>query len=190
MKLIEFDGLDFKIADEALLVRPIREMFRADKSKKKEEFWKQISYLWFMCDPRSSYMYIIDDNERSAEIIKQEGLGDRWKPSSLLQEAMSVYKKQTTTTASIFLETMRHSIDDMAYSLRNLGSMMRNLNGTETAKDDGMTLDKALITMNKIARDIPALSASFVQAEKALAKDFASDDKVRGSTDKAAGEDI
>ena len=52
MKLIEFDGLEFKIADEALLVRPIRELFQKDKSKKKEEFWKQISYLWFMCDPR------------------------------------------------------------------------------------------------------------------------------------------
>ena len=64
MKLIEFDGMDFKIADEALLVRPIREMFQKDKSKKKEEFWKQISYLWFMCDPRSSYMYLVDDDAR------------------------------------------------------------------------------------------------------------------------------
>lgn len=190
MKLIDFDGLDFKIADEALLVRPIRELFRADKSRKKEDFWKQISYLWFMCDPRSSYMYILDTGERSVEIIKQEGLGDKWKPSALLKEAMDIYKKQTTTTASIFLETMRHSIDDMAYALRNLGTVMRTLNGNETAKDDGMTLDKALITMNKIAKDIPSLSAAFVQAEKALAKDFADNDKVRGTTDKAAGEYI
>ena len=32
MKLIEFDGVEFKIADEALLVRPIRELFEKDKS--------------------------------------------------------------------------------------------------------------------------------------------------------------
>ena len=93
MKLIKYDGVEFKIADEALLIRPIRELFRQDKSKKKEEFWKQISYLWFMCDPRSTYQYLIDENERAAEIKRQEGLGEKWKPSALLQEAMDVYKQ-------------------------------------------------------------------------------------------------
>ena len=43
MKLIEFDGMEFKVADEAFLVRPIRELFQKDKSKRKEEFWRQIS---------------------------------------------------------------------------------------------------------------------------------------------------
>lgn len=190
MRLIDYDGITFKIADEALLVRPIREMFRADKSKKKEEFWKQISYMWFMVDPRSTYMYLTDENDRAKEVIKQEGLGEKWKPSALLEEAMEIYRKQTTTTASIFLETMRRSIDDMAYSLRNLGAVMRTLKGTETAKDDGMTLDKALMTMNKIAKDIPGLSEAFVQAEKALAKDFANEDKARGTAQKAIGEDV
>ena len=48
MKLIEFDGLEFKVADEAFLVRQIRELFQKDKSKKKEDLWRQMSYLWFM----------------------------------------------------------------------------------------------------------------------------------------------
>ena len=69
MKLIEFDGMEFKIADEALLIRPIRELFEKDKSKKKEEFWKQISYLWFMCDPRSTYQYLVDEEACAFSIV-------------------------------------------------------------------------------------------------------------------------
>lgn len=65
MKLIEFDGIDFNVADEAFLIRPIREMFLLDKTKQKENFWRQLSYLWFMCDPRSTYMYISDPDRKS-----------------------------------------------------------------------------------------------------------------------------
>ena len=80
MKLIEFDGMEFKVADEAFLVRPIRELFEEDKTKRKEKFWRQISYLWFMCDPRSSYMYLTNDVERSVEVKRQEGFDKDWEP--------------------------------------------------------------------------------------------------------------
>lgn len=189
MKLIEFDGQDFKIADEALLIRPIRELLRKDKSARKEDFWRQMSFLWFMCDPRSTYQYIIDEDERAKEIMAQESLGDDWTPSELLKEAMDIYKKHTVTTQSLFLENMRTCIDDMSVTLKNLGMRMRSLDGTEDAKS-GLTIDKALMTMSKISKDIPSLSESFAQAEKAMLKDFAEEGKTRGTVQKAIGEDI
>ena len=72
MKLLNFDNYQLKIADEALLVRPIRELYRKDKSKDKENFYEQMSYLYFMVDPRSTYGYIIDDALRAKAIIEQE----------------------------------------------------------------------------------------------------------------------
>lgn len=181
MKLIEFDGLDFKIADEALLVRPIRQLFEKDKSKKKEEFWKQISYLWFMCDPRSTYQYLVDDAVRAKEIKIQEGLGEDWEPSELLREAMDIYRKQTTTTASILLESMRKGIEQ----LRKFFSEF-----------DLFALDKndrpiyQVSTMTAALKQVPELAKALVDAEKALAKDFATDDKARGNSEKAIGEDL
>ena len=181
MKLIEFDGLDFKIADEALLVRPIRQLFEKDKSKKKEEFWKQISYLWFMCDPRSTYQYLVDDAVRAKEIKIQEGLGEDWEPSELLKEAMDIYRKQTTTTASILLESMRKGIEQ----LRKFFSEF-----------DLFALDKndrpiyQVSTMTAALKQVPELAKALVDAEKALAKDFAMDDKARGNSEKAIGEDL
>lgn len=173
MKLIEFDGMEFKIADEALLIRPIRELFQQDKTKKKEQFWKQISYLWFMCDPRSTYQYLTDNIERSVEIKKQEGLGEDWEPSELLKEAMDIYRKQTITTSAILLEGMRKGIDKLSSFLST----------TEFT-------DKTVASMTSALRQIPELARALVEAEKSLAKDFDTDDKARGNAQKAVGEDI
>ena len=190
MKLIDFDGQDFKIADEALLVRPIRDLFRKDKSKSKEEFWKQISYLWFMCDPRSTYMYLVDEKERSREIIKQEGLGDKWSPSPQLKEAMNIYKKNVTTTSSLLLEDMRASIEDVRFILRELGEQARRKRKPGEDADDAVALDKILPVMTKSIKEIPELARALVEAEKALAKDFATEDNARGNASKAVGEDL
>lgn len=181
MKLIEFDGMEFKIADEALLVRPIRELFQGDKSKKKEEFWRQISYLWFMCDPRSTYMYLTDENDRSDEIKKQEGLGSEWEPSDLLKEAMNVYRKQTTTTASILLESMRKGIEQ-------LRKFFEEFDLFATDKNDRPIYQVS--TMTAALKQVPELARALVEAEKELAKDFATNDKARGNAEKAVGEDI
>ena len=181
MKLIEFDGMEFKIADEALLVRPIRELFLKDKTKKKEEFWRQISYLWFMCDPRSTYMYLVSQEDREREIKKQEGLGEDWEPSELLKEAMDIYRAQTTTTASILLESMRKGIEQ-------LRKFFEEFDLFATDKNDRPIYQVS--TMTAALKQVPELARALVEAEKELAKDFQTDDKARGNASKAVGEDI
>jgi len=181
MKLIEFDGVEFKVADEAFLVRQIRQLFEADKSKKKESFWQQISYLWFMCDPRSTYMYLTDENQRAKEIKAQEGLGENWEPSELLKEAMDVYRKQTITTSSLLLEGMRKGIENVRKFLSEIDLFATDMN------------DKPIYqvsTMTAALKQVPELAKALVEAEKSLAKDFATDDKARGTAEKAIGEDI
>ena len=69
MKLIEYKDYKIVVSDEALLVKPIRDLFNKDTSENKEKFMQQMSYMYFMIDPRSTYNYIIDDNERSEQII-------------------------------------------------------------------------------------------------------------------------
>lgn len=181
MKLIEFDGLTFKVADEAFLIRPIRELFQQDKSKQKEEFWKQISYLWFMCDPRSTYMYIVDADKRATEIKKQEGFSDDWQPSDLLKEAMESYKQQSMTTSALLLEGMRKGVENVRKFLSEVDLFAMDKN------------DKPIYqvsTMTSALKQIPELARALADAEKALAKDFVSEDKARGTTIKAIGEDL
>ena len=181
MKLIEFDGMEFKIADEALLVRPLRELFLKDKTKKKEEFWRQVSVLWFFCDPRSSYMYLVSPEDRMKEIKKQEGLPEDWEPSELLKEAMEIYRAQTTTTASILLESMRKGIEQ-------LRKFFEEFDLFATDKNDRPIYQVS--TMTAALKQVPELAKALVEAQKELEKDFATDDKARGNAEKAVGEDI
>lgn len=180
MRLINYDGLNIKVADEAFLIRPVRELYSEDKSKDKEDFWRQLSYVWFMCDPRSPYMYITDEDSRAYEIRQQEGLPNDWKPSPTLLRVMEVYRKQSVTTSALLLEDMRKSID-------NLRRFLREMDLFATDKNDRPIYQVSSVTTT--LKQIPELSRSLAEAEKALAKDLQQDDSARGSVEKAAGED-
>lgn len=191
MKLIEFDGRDFKIADEAFLMSPIRELLEKDKTVRKENFWKQISYLWNMCDPRSPWMFLINEKDRDIEVKKQEGLPLDWQPSETLKRAMNIYKTQSTTTASLLIEDMRCGLDSIRAIIRKISKAV-----TKESEDNNdnnvlaLKLDKALDSMTKACDKIPDLAKKLADAEKALTKDFETDDKARGNATKAIGEDI
>lgn len=103
MKLITVENFSLKVTEEAMLIKPIRKLFNQDRSASKEQFYKQMSYLYFMTDPRSTYSYILNEEERARAIINQEGLEKDFKPSPLLQEAMEVYKKHTITPSQELL---------------------------------------------------------------------------------------
>lgn len=115
MKLIKIENYSLQIADEALLIKPIRKLYNQDRSASKEQFYKQMSYLYFMVDPRSTYSYILNEEDRAKEIIAQEGLDKDFKPSPLLQEAMEVYRKHTVTPSQELLNaalTAAHTVSN------------------------------------------------------------------------------
>lgn len=119
MKLIKIENFQLKVADEALLIKPIRKLFNQDRSASKEQFYKQMSYLYFMVDPRSTYSYILNEEERAKAIIEQEGLENNFKPSPLLQEAMEVYKKHTITPSQELLNAALIAANTVSVFLRN-----------------------------------------------------------------------
>ena len=118
MKLLEWSNYEVKPTEEALLVRPIRRLYNADRSKQKEKFMQQISYMFFMVDPRSTYSYIIDLEERHKQIVIQEGLPENFKPSPELQEAMKIYEKHTITSSTRLLESTRIAVDALSEELK------------------------------------------------------------------------
>lgn len=183
MKLIEFDGLEFKIADEALLVGPIRRLFEKDKNKKKDNFLREMSYIWFMYDPRSSYQYLIDENKRAEEVKRQEGLGSDWEPSELLMEVAEIYKAQNVTTSSLLLEDMRSGVDALRELLRSFRDVKIDV------KKEPRLAAQVADTITDLTKKIPELMKSLIEAEKALAKDFDTEDSARGNAEKSAYED-
>ena len=72
MHIIEFQDFNIVPSPEIMLIKPFRRLWNNDRSERKEKFLQQISYCYFMLDPRSTYNYITDLEERAAEIIPVE----------------------------------------------------------------------------------------------------------------------
>ena len=161
------------------MVRPLRELFNEHTSTGKEFFMQQISYLYFMVDPRSDYQYLVDEDERSKAIIEGEGLPNGWKPDKAITEAMEFYSR-FKPTAALLLEDTRYAVDKLRKLLRDI-----DLNQLD---DKG----KPIYTLNSITatiKQVPSLAKDLDEAEKALASEMRSEGKMRGSGEKTLMDD-
>lgn len=174
MHIIEYNNYTIEPTQEAFLIKPIRDLFNKDKSKTKEKFLQQISVLYFYADPRSTYNYIVDDDERLQAIIEQEGLPKDFKITEDLDKALQEYKKHTITTSYLLLQDTKIAVDKVRQFLREVDL---------TAVDDK---GKPLYTINSITqaiKQIPQLSKDLLEAEKIVSKEIEEQGRARGGND-------
>lgn len=154
MKLLEYKDYRVSPTPEAFLVKPIRKMYNSDRTKSKETFMQQLAYLYFMVDPRSPYIEIPDEDDRKAEVCKQEGLPENFRPSSDLKEAMSIYEKLTITSSKRLLEATRTAADALKEELES----SKELLSERTDKGARVTKPNDIIAvMERLLKVIPQL---------------------------------
>lgn len=173
MKLIEVENYQLKVADEALLVKPIRKLFNQDRSASKEQFYKQMSYLYFMIDPRSTYSYILNEEERAAAIIEQEGLEKDFKPSPLLQEAMDIYKKHTITPSQELLNASLCAARTVSNFLKKPGILEE--------EDDKGKPKYQISSITSALKNVEGIVASLQNLQKKVENELTEQSKTRGS---------
>lgn len=180
MKLFKYEGYKVVISEEAFALKVFRQIWNRDRSVNKDKAIMELSYIYFMEDPRSDYQYIIDEKERSKAIIEGEGLPNNWKPDKVIIEAMQFYSSFKSTSA-LLLEDTRVAIDKVRRFLKDV-----NLEDTD---DKG----RPIYTINSITstiKMIPQLIKDLDDAEKAIRADMQSNmGKVRGQKEKALLED-
>lgn len=180
MKLLKYEGYNLTFEPEILTLKVFKKLFTRDKTKDKSKFLQELGYIYFMLDPRSDYMYITDEDERSKAIIIGEGLSDTWKVDSILQDAMDYYKSFRPTSA-LLLEDTRVAVDKLREALRSI-------NITET-DDKG----RPIYTLNTIVatiKQVPSLVKDLDDAERAISKEIVQNDKIRGNVEKTMYEDL
>lgn len=180
MKLIRFEDYQIKVTDEALLIRPIRRMFNKDRSVQKERFFQQMSILYFMCDPISTYMYISDPKERLKEILRQEGLPEDYALSEELKEAMKIYETHCRTSSTMLLEDTRAAVD-------KLRDFLKTFNPNERDKNDRPVYP--INTLTSAIKQIPELAKSLSEAERAVQKELEEEGRARGGNNKTLMDD-
>lgn len=179
MKLINIENFELKVSEEALLVSPIRKLWQQDKSALKENFYKQMSYMYFMVDPRSPYSFILEEEERSKRIISQEGLPDNFTPSKTLEEAMRIYKEFTVTVSQELLESSLIGAKKVSQFLRDVDL---------TAEDDKGKPKYQVSSITSALKNVEGIVSSLQSLQKKIEQEISEKEKVRGSQDLTVGD--
>lgn len=179
MKLFKYEGYKVVISEEALALKPFRTIWNRDRSVSKDKAILELSYIYFMSDPRSDYQYITDIEERSKAIKEGEGLPNSWKEDKAIKEAL-VFYNSFKPTSSLLLEDTRVAVDKLRKLLRDI----------DLKKVDGK--GKPIYTLNTITatiKQVPELVKALDEAERSLASEMRDSGKMRGSGEKTIFED-
>jgi hypothetical protein len=179
MRLIQIENFELQVAPEALLIRPIRRLWNQDRSGRKEHFYQQMSYLFFMVDPRSTYSYILDLDERSKAIIEQEGLPDNFRPSDLLVEAMRIYKEHTTTISQKLL-------NDALVAANTVGTFLRTVDLTEEDRNGKPKYQVSQITA--ALKNLEGIVTNIQNLQKKVDSEIQEGGKARGAQELTVGD--
>lgn len=179
MKLFKYQGFNLTISEEAFMLKPFKDLWKRDKSKNKEQALQELAYIYFMEDTRSDYQVYIDKEERSRQIKLGEGMKESWKPDKLVLEAEEFYAG-FKSEAALLLEDIRVAITKLREFIKTI-----DLSATDDKGKPIYTLNTYTATI----KQIPELITSLDEAEKTIAKETVSQDKVRGSAEKAMFED-
>jgi len=180
MKLFKFEGFKLNISEEALAIKAFRDIWNRDKSDTKEKAIQELGFIYFFCDPRSDYMFLIDEETRMEKILEQEGFPKKWKPDKTIEKAMEVYKYLTTSPSSLLLQDTRELINKLRVQLKEID--------LKAVDDKG----KPIYTLNTITatiKQIPGLIEDLNKAEKAIVSDIEENAKMRGNGVKKLLED-
>lgn len=173
MNLIQWNNNSIKIAPEAYAIKVFRNIWDNDRSPNKELAIMELGTLYFMYDPRSEYMFEVDEEERMEIIKEQTGLPVEWTPGKLFLDAVPVYKYLTNTTSSLTLNSNRKVLEKVD-----------NYLDTIEVSDDNLTkIIKAITDKNTLAVDIS-------KAEKEIYSDVEEQSlKKRGKSNRTIGDE-
>ena len=174
IKLFKYEGYKIVISEEAFALKPFRQIWQRDKTINKDKAIMELGFIYFFCDPRSDYQYLVDDKERMEAIKDGEGLPPKWTPDRIVTEAMEFYKSFKPISA-LLLEDTRFMVDKYRKRLK--------------AQEFDELEIKDLKEAGTLIKQIPSLVKDLDEAEKALASEIRNAGKMRGSGEKTIFED-
>lgn len=180
MKLLKLYNYEVQIEPEILVLKPFKKIWQRDKSKDKHNAIDEIAFIYYYADNRSDFSYIIDDESRKEEIIKQIGL-QNFKIDDVIQEAIDLYIKDSETASTSLLKSTRKLVD-------KLSKFLDSIDLTET--DSHGKLKYPLNTVTATAKQIPELVKALKEAENAVNQELEDMIEARGGNErKSIGDD-
>ena len=179
MKLVRITNYKLEVEDELLLLKPFKELYKADKTKDKSKFFDFLTIVYYTYDPRSDYNYITNEEERLKEVCVSNGL-EVPKYTTKELECIELYRQLTTTISSSLLKSTRIAIGKVQEFLENLDMYEKDEKGKPIF---------AINTVTSAIKQIPSLVKEVVEAEKLVSKEIEEAGRARGGNNKKLMED-
>ena len=179
MKLFKYEGYGVTISEEALALKPFRDIWNRDKSENKINAVNELSFVYFYADPRSDYQMLTIPEDRIKAIKEGEGLPADWEPDVMVKRAIEFYDSFKPMSALL--------LDDTRKMINKLRDYIQNVDFSETDKSG-----KPLYTLNTITstiKQIPELTKLLNEAERAVHQEMLEAAKARGSVEKTILDD-
>lgn len=118
MKL--FSRKDFRLQVEPIVfsIKAFKKLEARDRTVNKSQLEKELSFIYFVYDPRSDLQFIVDEQERIERVKELIGFDSKFKIDSDLQKAIDVYMLMTNTTSSDLVNEIRLEIEKIKKYLR------------------------------------------------------------------------
>lgn len=167
MNLVELDEqYNLRIDPAVWGLSPFKALFKRDKTKSKDRCFKEINFVYFYCDIRSDYMYILDEDERIAEIKKDLELPESWTYDKLIAAAVDFYKERSTTVIGLLYQSALKGADAVRKQLEKSEVLLaeRDSHGKPIHKIADIT--RGLKDVKVIMQDLKAAEKEVIKEKK------------------------
>lgn len=167
--------------DEVYALKPFRDLIDRDKSEDKEVCLAELSYIYFMYDPRSDFYDKKNLAERESLVLESVyGLPDKWKPDAKVKAAADFYKEVSGNIFVRLLESAEIAVENAAKYMTSVDLFEVDDKGKQTHD-----VNKLVAAIDKVPKLIDSLS----KARKSVEKELSTDSGARGSIEKGMFED-
>ena len=162
MNIFEIVNNQVTWSPQALMLKPFRKIWDSDKDKEKFNATLELSYVYYMADERSDYMYILNEQERHEAVALALNL-DKWKKPKYIDPAIEFYKEVSETTSTKLLQSTRGVIEKISEFLDDINLEERDQRTQKPIHD----ITKITAAVEKIPKLIRALN----EIEKEIIKE-------------------
>ena len=160
-----FTRKDYKLTVDPLVytLKSFKKLDQRDRTVNKSQLEKELSFIYFVYDPRSDLQYIIDEQDRIEKAKEIIGLDSKFKIDNDIVKAVETYISMTETSASLLIKDLKISLEKIRAYLRD-------------AEVDSDTFDKYVRSVERL---IP-ISQKISETEGAVIREVAEISNARG----------
>ena len=143
-----------EFSPQALSIKVFKTIWDKDKKKDKLRATRELSFVYYMADDRSDYMYLLNEDDRQSEICRALDLPDDWVREQYINDAIAYYVEASTTTSTILLASTRNVIQKISRFLDNVNMDERDQRTNKPIHD----IVKITSSVEKIPKLVKALN--------------------------------